>query len=83
MLKNRLAKLEQSINQKDEQKIYVVSQDNDRNRIAIAGLNFLGTMENGRNLMDQYPSAMFVIMNIPDNCLDDAEWSQMTQQMCQ
>lgn len=82
MLKNRLAKLEQSMNQKQvENKIYLVYQDENRDRMSIPDLNYLGTIENGRLLMAQYPNGMFVIWcsMVIDKDYSDDEWNRMVK----
>lgn len=83
MLKNRLAKLEQSINQQqNENKIYLVYEDKYKGRMSIPDLNFYGTIESGHTRMDQYPSGIFVIWHMTmDRNYEDEEWRRLVENM--
>lgn len=63
MLKKRLARLEQLIFQREHHRVIMVRQE--RNQMAIPELEFTGTVEEGRQFMEQYPNCAFIIDDIP------------------
>lgn len=63
-LKNRLAKLEQSVKETiDRPRVYFADEHN--GRMVIPDLNFSGTSQEGHELMKKYPNFTFIVDDIP------------------
>lgn len=65
-IRTRLAKLEQSYRKEyDVRKVFFVSLDDDKDTMEIPALEFVGTIDDGRHLIGQYPLCTFIIDDIP------------------
>lgn len=66
MIKSRLAKLEKAYkNQIDAPRVFIVHQDDRINHMEIAALDFSGSIDEGRRLLDEYPHCTVIIDDIP------------------
>lgn len=64
ILMNRLKKLEQSVKESiDRPRVYFADEHN--GRMVIPGLDFSGTNQEGRQLMEAYPNCTFIVDDIP------------------